>query len=1509
MILVNFDSQTKNWVARGQNYLRRETVCISKMEKFKVQELLEICQELNISVGSVKRKQQILEHLGKEEVSLEEAIEARETILAKKEERERLAREQREEEIRRDREDKEHEIRLKELELRMSVGNQNSGGGESKIKDLIHTFKAGDDIALYLVHFERACENAGFSRETWPQKLICVLPGEVSDVIARMNKEDSEVYDRVKAALLRKCRLSTEAFRLRFRHSKRGNESHSDYAYQIRANFEEWLKSAQVYGNHDKVIELMVLEQFYRGIPEEVRLWVQDRMKDVDMNRAAELAEDYCSRRSLRNTPRTSEKNEKVESWSGNQGRKRFARNNWKPENSKLLDNQQGKDSEGTKAAPSSGSKAPGDIAHALEARKPVVCYSCGEKGHMARSCKRHMAFATIQESEDSLKLLKPYMRTLSVNGRMCRVLRDSAATMDVAHPSCVSSEDYIGECAWIRQVAEKQSVCLPIARVVIEGPFGQLCTEAAISANLPEHFPYLFSNKSEEMLKTRGESFATEIACMALTRSKARELTQQLSSSPSGEQTSEGSVGKPEVVATENESAMRVVETETGAMVDNSEEISLTPENEDLVTGSVLTPASTSWCQLARTDRATLVVDQKADLALSMLLDAIHKEGNSRKNVSFYTQNEVLHRRYENAKGRVYNQVVVPLKYRRNILDLAHSNAWAGHLGIKKTKAKLAQEFYWPGCWKDVEMFVRGCDTCQRIGKSTDKWKAPMKLVPIVTEPFRRLVIDIVGPLPPSKSGYRYVLTALCVATKFPEAIALKELSSVCVVDALLSIFSRVGFPSEIQCDNGSVFTSCLTTTFLERCGIKIAHSSIHHPQSNPVERMHSVMKRVLRALCFEHKSDWEGCIPAAMFSLRSAPHESTGFSPAELVYGRNLRGPLHLIRESWTGYGEDPNVVSYVLDLLGRLGTTREVVESNMRAAQALSKARYDKSARKRVFRVGDEVMLLCPSRKNKLDVQWEGPATVLSVLSDTNYEVKWGRKCPKVYHSNLMKPYMRRKAVVNLALNVPEDEGAEILCLSDGTVSSTLSDRVDTGNTLSKAQEEDLELLVQEFATVFSEKPGKTDVIKHDIELTVNKPISCKPYRVSPRQREILEAEIRRMIDLGVIIEADSDFTSPLILVEIPGRDPRPCVDYRRLNSVTVDQTYPIPNIEERVETVSKAKYISTLDLVRGYWQVPLTERASRYAAFISPLGTFRPLMMSFGLKNAPYCFSRLMDKVLHGLEKFALPYLDDVAIFSDKWEDHVEHLRMVLERVKNAGLTVKREKCHLGCAEVSYLGHIVGNGRRRPSELKVAAVVGYRRPSTKTEMRAFLGLTGYYQHYVPNYSEIASPLTDSLRKTEPVNIQWDSKKEDAFQKLKHALSEKPVLRAPDFAKPFTIQCDASERGLGAVLCQTDQSGEERPVLYLSRKLSSREEAYSTSEKECACIVWAVRKLGCYVAGSKFIIETDHSPLTWLHQMSPKNGRLLRWSIALQQHNFEVRYKRGGLHTNADALSRAF
>lgn len=271
-----------------------------------------------------------------------------------------------------------------------------------------------------------------------------------------------------------------------------------------------------------------------------------------------------------------------------------------------------------------------------------------------------------------------------------------------------------------------------------------------------------------------------------------------------------------------------------------------------------------------------------------------------------------------------------------------------------------------------------------------------------------------------------------------------------------------------------------------------------------------------------------------------------------------------------------------------------------------------------------------------------------------------------------------------------------------------------RAEQETVLEPSQVGELRAQIGEFSSCFTDKPGRTSLVEHDIKLTTQVPIRSKPNRTSARQREILDQEIKRMLEMGIIVPAESEYTSPLILVEAPGKSPRPCVDYRKLNAITCDQVYPIPNIEETVEMVSSAKFVSTLDLTRGYWQVPLTERASRFASFISPLGSFWPVVLSCGLKNAPFCFSHLMNRILRGLQDFALPHLDDIAVFSDSWEGHMSHLREVLNRLLQSGLTIKAEKCQLGRAEVNYLGLTVGQGFRRPSELKIAAIAEYPRP---------------------------------------------------------------------------------------------------------------------------------------------------------------------------------------------------
>ncbi|GFX66412.1 retrovirus-related Pol polyprotein from transposon 297 [Trichonephila clavipes] len=379
------------------------------------------------------------------------------------------------------------------------------------------------------------------------------------------------------------------------------------------------------------------------------------------------------------------------------------------------------------------------------------------------------------------------------------------------------------------------------------------------------------------------------------------------------------------------------------------------------------------------------------------------------------------------------------------------------------------------------------------------------------------------------------------------------------------------------------------------------------------------------------------------------------------------------------------------------------------------------------------------------------------------------------------------------------------------------------------------------------------------------------------------------------------------SPMILVEVAGKEPRPCIDYRKLNGIIRTEYFPLPNIEERVEKVSAAKFITVLDLSKGYWQIPLSKTAQRCAAFCTSFGTYKPLRMSFGLKNAPYFFSKLMAELLNGLEDFVVPYLDDIAIFSDTWESHIKHMETVLQRIKRAKLTIKPSKCKFAQQNVKFLGHIVGQGFRTPSEIKVQAVLEFPTPRTKTQIRAFLGIAGYYQKYINLFSVIAAPLTDALKgRAKKGEIKWTTECENAFRELKGKLIDKPVLYAPNFEREFIVQTDASNAGMGAVLTQLTEQGEEHPILYLSKKFSEVALLY---DREGMCyIVFAIKRLHYYLDGNSFLVMTDHNPLVWLNRNVSSNPRLRRWALALQPYNFRIVHRSDKSHKNADSLSRS-
>lgn len=347
--------------------------------------------------------------------------------------------------------------------------------------------------------------------------------------------------------------------------------------------------------------------------------------------------------------------------------------------------------------------------------------------------------------------------------------------------------------------------------------------------------------------------------------------------------------------------------------------------------------------------------------------------------------------------------------------------------------------------------------------------------------------------------------------------------------------------------------------------------------------------------------------------------------------------------------------------------------------------------------------------------------------------------------------------------------------------------------------------------------------------------------------------------------------------------------------------------MPRVEDVIDGLAGAEYISTLDLTKGYWQVAVSEESRAKTAFTTPFGKYEFLVMPFGLVGAPSTFQRLMNGMFGNLPHFVATYLDDIVVFSPTWNDHLLHLQEVLTHFQKAGITLKPAKCHFANRECEFLGHLVGRGRVRPLLAKTSSIQEFATPKTKKDVRSFLGLGGYYRRFMPQYSTLAAPLTDLTKKELPEKVHWEEEHQQAFQALKDALTSAPVLQGPDYSREFTLQTDASDVGIGGVLCQTTEADGDRPIAYFSRKLKDWEKHYAAVEKEYLAIVEAIRHFCVYLTGTHITVVMDHNCLRFLDNMKDVGGRLTCWSLQLQPYDMAIQHRPGARNANADGLSR--
>ena len=630
-----------------------------------------------------------------------------------------------------------------------------------------------------------------------------------------------------------------------------------------------------------------------------------------------------------------------------------------------------------------------------------------------------------------------------------------------------------------------------------------------------------------------------------------------------------------------------------------------------------------------------------------------------------------------------------------------------------------------------------------------------------------------------------------------------------------------------------------------------------------------------------------------------------------------------MAILKELWTGESESTEVKTnyqYVLELRERLEETMKLAQEELTKNQIRYKRNYDKKTKDRLFNEGDKVLVMLPTNNNKLLMQWKGPYEIIQRMGDNGYKILVRNK-EKNYHANMLKKYYAREDEAKTEIEKEDlkmSAGAEMLMdeempsidedslLELGTYKQKedVSD-VKLGTELGDSQSRQLQALMENYADVFSDVPGRTSKIEHRINLIDEEPVRLKPYPLLYALRQELKEEIKEMLDMGVIRKSSSPYASPVVIVKKKDGSNRICVDYRKLNKVTISDPEPMRTSEDLFQQLGKSKFFSKIDLSKGYWQIPVAEEDIFKTAFVTPDGTYEFLRMPFGMKNSGATLVRGMREVLSGMSGVE-SYIDDLIVFSSDWETHLRTLEELLKRLSEANLTARPSKCIFGASTVEFLGHDVGYDCITPNDDNLEKIARAKRPVTKKEVRSFCGLLGYYRDYIPSFAIIAAPLTDLTKKGQPNFVKWGEAQEKAFNTLREALLKRPILRLPDHSLNFTLRTDASNSGIGAVLMQ-EHEGKLHPVAYASEKLTNAETRYSTLEKECLAIIWGVGKFRLFLAGKTFVLQTDHKPLTFLSTARYKNDRILRWSLSLQGYDFVVKDIAGKENVMADYLSR--
>ena len=834
--------------------------------------------------------------------------------------------------------------------------------------------------------------------------------------------------------------------------------------------------------------------------------------------------------------------------------------------------------------------------------RKPIICFVCHQPGHKSPQCpKKVAAVKRIQIPISQVVSLKQNEVFGKVEGHFLPITCDSGADITVVPEECVGVGQLTGETCTVttfnrtKTIGKKCVVSVQVggrefSRTAVTQPGEDIFWTACLSIDFSnqEETKFLIDQVNRKKgLEEEETSYmppwmesGTFHPAVVVSDGAVVGVVEDTSLSGTLEPDPHSEEGKAELKPTDVEGVLNREDEREQSLASELNPSVLVEEGGERSGGSADRGVQDDLDVeniMANEPRSKLIQATKTDdsLTTARLLADSQSEG-------YHWQDGLVFRTRLDKLGDSLEQLCLPGPYRGKCLTMAHEHF--GHMGRNKMGDHIRKYFYWPSITADSMKHIKSCERCQRADKTGPR-RMQMQEREVVTIPSERVAIDLVGPFPVARGGFRYLLTYLDMATRWPEAIPLRKTTTRIVIEQLTKIFSRCGFPTTIISDNGPQFVAKSFEKWLREKGIAHVRASPYHPQGNGVvERMHRTLNGVI-AKCVESKGNWASVVPMALYFLRCMPSTATGLSPFRVKHGWEPTTPLQILYKGWVQQDLGPvDLEEWTLLNAERVQHMRDVAVANLKGVSSERKKGWDRKSQTRVFDRGDKVYMRKAGLNTKLANSWEGPFTIERRNSPLSYRVNTGDRVIPSVHIQLLKEF------------IPREDEPRVNRVTSVLQPDTVEDRLDdqyaeakiSGSVVDETRARDIASWEADFRDILTKEPGLTHLKEFCMDTGDHPPIHQRPYNTPQSLVASVNKELAWLKSKGYIRPSESPWSSPMVTVRKPDGSARLCVDFKAINAVTQPIPFYMPRVEEVLESVGKSCVISKLDLTKGYYQ---------------------------------------------------------------------------------------------------------------------------------------------------------------------------------------------------------------------------------------------------------------------------------------------------------------------------------